>query len=388
MDLKILNKDFEVVGIVDDYISLIWNERFRSAGDFELHLFANSDIIKIAKKDFYLYRENTDYVMIIRKIEITTDFDEGNKLVLTGHSLEGILKKRVIARQLEASNYDNLEEYIKAIIGSNITSPKNASRKIPTFDYIDSGSDLIKSITVDDQATVGDTVYDKIVSLCNSEDIGFRVRLTDTNRFEFKLYSGVDRSYDQNERTAIIFSQEYDNLISSDFYSDADEIKTSAIIAGPKREPHTITIGGQSATVYVDQVITSLGDEYTGMDREEVFIEKTDVNRYYDYNTGWDDVGSFEYWYDDATFSKLLQEAAQIDLERYKTNEVFSAEVDPLGAWKYDIDYSLGDIVQVKDGYGQEGKVRVVSYIISDGPDGYQEYPTFELKKDKEQGAN
>jgi len=44
-NVLVLNESFELVAIIDYYKSLIWTERYREAGDFELYLLADTTAI-------------------------------------------------------------------------------------------------------------------------------------------------------------------------------------------------------------------------------------------------------------------------------------------------------------------------------------------------------
>ena len=40
MDIYVMNTSFEVVGVIDDYLSVIWSRRYYTEGDFELYVSA------------------------------------------------------------------------------------------------------------------------------------------------------------------------------------------------------------------------------------------------------------------------------------------------------------------------------------------------------------
>ena len=54
MNLFVLDKNLDVVTIVDVYTSLIWTERYQGAGDFELHLPVDRNALQNLKQDYYL----------------------------------------------------------------------------------------------------------------------------------------------------------------------------------------------------------------------------------------------------------------------------------------------------------------------------------------------
>ena len=99
MDLYILDKSLETIGIIDVFTSVIWTKRYFSAGDFELYLPASSNNIKLLQTGNYVKRLDDDTVMIIEKIQITTDAETGNFLTVSGRSLEILLARRIVWKQ-------------------------------------------------------------------------------------------------------------------------------------------------------------------------------------------------------------------------------------------------------------------------------------------------
>lgn len=386
MELAILDRQFNRLAELDDYISLIWNESFKEAGDFELQLSQDSPLVQYLQKGNYIWKQDTDRVMMVRKIRTTTDAEEGSKAIITGRTLDWILHSRVIYTQYDSENYDNIEDYIFAILDSNIISPSIEVRKISNFIYTKSNDPSIEEMTIKDQATVGTNVYDKIVDICNAKDIGFRVFLTADNKFEFKLYKGVDRTYAQSDNVYVVFSPSYDNLLESDYYTDADAVKNSAIIAGAKGEYFTYHSNGEEKQLPLEQIIVTIGDDIGGLDREELYVDKGDVSRFFRVSDP-EDHNSVQLMYDGAVYSSILKNAGTIELDKYKVGEVFDAKVDPYGQFEYGRDFGIGDLVQIRDAFGREGVARVSSYMVSDSPEGFQAYPEFEIQTENQNGG-
>ena len=57
MNVYILDRSFNKVGVIDDYTSLIWRPAYYSVGDFELYLRASSEAVALLQKNCYLARE-------------------------------------------------------------------------------------------------------------------------------------------------------------------------------------------------------------------------------------------------------------------------------------------------------------------------------------------
>ncbi|MBQ1859448.1 MAG: hypothetical protein II140_06285, partial [Paludibacteraceae bacterium] len=73
MDIYVLNTAGNIIAVMDNYRSLIWTKRYFTSGDFELYLCADKKLLDYLKIDNMLMRDNDDTVMIIEKIQITSD---------------------------------------------------------------------------------------------------------------------------------------------------------------------------------------------------------------------------------------------------------------------------------------------------------------------------
>ena len=84
LDLYILDIAGNPIAVIDSYKSLIWTKRYYTCGDFEVCLSANTDLLNYLKIDNLIIRDNDDAVMIIEKIEITTDVENGDFFIISG----------------------------------------------------------------------------------------------------------------------------------------------------------------------------------------------------------------------------------------------------------------------------------------------------------------
>ena len=264
MDILVLNKEMESIHIIDEFESMIWVERYSKCGDFELYLPIEYEIISYIKNGYYLWLESSKTVMIIEDIEIVTDNEEGNHMIVTGRSLESILDRRILWEQTILSG--GLQSAVEQILLENIISPSIPDRSISNFIFEASDDPRITDLTIDAQFT-GNTVYETICSICDSVNIGFRITLSDDNKFIFKLYSGIDRSYDQLVYPQVVFSPKFDNIISSNYIESDRSLKTVGLVAGE----------GEGAARRMVVVDSQYGAK-SGLDRRELFIDARDLS--------------------------------------------------------------------------------------------------------------
>lgn len=355
-DVLVLNTNFETVAIIDYYISLIWTERYAEYGDFELTLKSDSSVFKFIGVGYYLWIKGAKMTMVIEKIEVQTDVEDGNGLILSGRSLESFLDRRIIWPQTNLTG--KLQNGIKTLITSCFINPTwdTASRKVNNFRFIDSTDARITALDLKAQYT-GDSLYDTISAICLAYDLGFFVRLNDEeNTFEFGLYKGEDRSYDQEALSYVVFSSKYDNLAGSNYLESDEKLKTLTIVAGE----------GEGLNRRTVPVISSSGAGY-GLGRRELFTDAKDISQNKNSEQAMSNTA-----YDDKLYQRGLEKLADC-----VSVLSFEGEVENGQTFSYDIDYFMGDVVQLRDEYEREGTVRVTELIRSIDPSGFEVYPTF-----------
>lgn len=369
MEFTILNTEFEIVAMLDTFISAIWTDRYDESGDFEILLPMDSNLVEFLNIDYYLVNDASEHIMIIESLDITTDVDEGKRLKVTGRSLEQILDRRVIPKKLSfAAEYDsenveilpNLQNGIKRILNENFINPEMAIRRIPNFIFKESEDEYVKSLTFEAQY-FGDNIYDIITSLCKENQIGFKITLNDSNQFVFELYSGADRSYDQFENPYVVFSPANDNLFSSSYYRSKNIFKNVAIVVGEEIEGSVADPDGNK-----DRITVIVGNEL-GLNRREIFEDASSITSNIDQETT----------LTDAQYKAHLKKAGIDTLIDNLEIEAFEGEVEATIMYKYGQDFFIGDVVQLVDDYGHEGQSYISELVMSHDVNGISIYPTF-----------
>lgn len=359
----VLDTEFKVVAFVDDYESFIWTDRYNASGDFELVLPASSAAVEVMQQDYYLYRSSSYYLMIIESVKLEADAEDGDKLIVSGRSLESILERRVIWNQTvfsEEANTDHFQNAIKTLLDQNLMNPSDEKRKIPNFKFRWCYDPAIAELSVNTEFD-GESLYSAIHDLCEAGGVGFRLLPDADWNFVFELYVGSDHSYSQPDPPAhpyVVFSPSFDNLSNSNYLSTTEPYRNTALIAGE----------GEGAERKKAEVCDA-EEAYSGLARREIFVDAKSTSTKTD-----DDREMTEEEYRAILEGKGYEELAN------NTKEVaFDGEALPMIGFQYGDDYSLGDVVQIQNAYGLGARARVTEYIMSDSTDGYEEYPTFEV---------
>ena len=341
-------KGFEVTGIINVFESCIWNVQYFSQNDFQLVLPADKSRIDNLTLGTYLVRGEDvtetgfNNVMVIQDVIIDFDSDRGWMLTLKGKGLKNeLLKKRIVWSQ---TNLNGLAEVgIRQVITENVISPTDSSRAIDDV--------VLESIhnydeTIDIQL-LGENIATWLEEICTTYGYGWDV-VIDNSKYVFKLYKGTDRTY-ESANTPVVFSPEFDNLLTSSYEHNLELYKNAALIGGE----------GEGTSQRTATVGTA-----TGMNRYEEYVDGSSVS-----SNG--QIITLE------TYIKMLQEYGKTQINQTMMTEKISGSIDPDGMYKLNRDYFLGDIVQIDNGNGISAVTRITEIIYAEDESGTSIVPTF-----------
>lgn len=397
--MNIMDKNLSIVSTIESYNDLLWNERYRGAGDFILNISPYVKEAQFINMDYYIVRDDSERVMIIEKYEPSSDVRTRDSVSIGGRSLESILHRRIIWGQTIISG--NVQNGIKRLLIENAINPSIQERKIPNLVFKESTDPRITSLTIDDTQFTGDDLYDVVDTLCIKFKLGWKITINKNNEFEFSLYIGKDRSTNQADRTQITISVENDNLFSSKHSINTENYKNVTLVAGE----------GEGAS----RKTASVG-EASGLYRYESFTDARDISS----DNGDGTTISNE------TYNNMLIERGKQKLDECFIDEKIDAEVDTtekaIFTYKEELSfddyssfpslgkrgkiyldesngktwiwngsnyelyykgyYSIGDTLNVIDRYGYETVLRVAELTICVNENGTQYRPIFEYEEE------
>lgn len=422
MEVYVLNQNLLPVAVIDSFRSLIWANRYSKAGDCELYVPATAENVAVLKIGFYLARNDDEMICRIKRVQIDTDVENGNYIIVNGEDAKSYLDQRIVWGT--ATCKGRAETFLRSLVNKslinsdiglrNLIKPNGgALMKLGTLaGFRDAASEQMSYVNIGE----------KIRAYCDVFGWGYRVVL-DGDQLAFEIYAGADRS------GSVVFSDEYENLASTTYVIDKMNMGNVALCAGE----------GEGSK----RVKSSVG-EATGTGRFEIYVDARDVSKIvtwqeltasypggtivqagsiYGYQVASADImvlsvdfyswltanypgGTFvtvdgvEYYrlsniiiatletdQPDNTTAATLEDIIYIpyllnrgidDLSEYGTVETFEGSVVPDVTFKYKEDYHLGDIVTVRNEYGIEQIVRITEVVEVEDENGYSFEPKFE----------
>lgn len=345
MDFNVHDHAGVWVGIIESPTSAIWTRRYQQPSDFELYFPATTEMLALLADDFYITREDAPEVMVIEHIEIITNAEEGNYILVSGRGAECLLDRRVVLEQTVLTG--RVDAAVHRLIRENAIAPADAARALPLL----MEAPNVTTKTARAQYT-GTNLLEAVEEICKAHGLGFRAVADpyETIVPRIELLNGTDRSEGQEQNSPVIFSAEYENLLSSSYVMDTTNYKNVAIVAGEGegKARKRATYGSAS-----------------GAARREIFVDARDLST----NEG-------EISADDYT-AQLVARGAE-KLAEHSLSESFDGEMGSENTFILDDDYTLGDIVTAENEYLIRKNVRISAIMETWDAEGYAIIPSFE----------
>lgn len=388
MELLVLDSRLIPIRLIDDHLGLNWANRYSDTGKCEIILPKTREYGELFNSDnIYLQiPESPDpqVLMVPEKVVSINDPVNGGTITVNGETIDTIFKRRIIR------NNDVLKGPIEDVIFAFIRGEcidTSAERKFPNLTLRHNPDPELAKIVIDSSSHYNKELYETVVQLCQNSSVGFKMEVTSEGGLVFSLYLGEDRSYAQNKNGVVLFSYEFENLISSNYARTTSDKKNVCYV-----RTSYIKETQQEIRFYMDEE----SDEYIPFDVYETAEKKGDKelslekhDEYFDFEVTRSDASGYdrrEMYLDvpndlQTNSKSVAHENAQLmaneALDEASITEAFDGELDSYGQFIYGRDYKLGDIVQVEDNDGHYGTCRVSEVVVSQDASGAYTVPTF-----------
>lgn len=379
MEFYVLDNNFLKTETIDNFQSMVWTERFNTPGDFELVVPATVDNINQYAPETFLSKNESKEIMIIDTQKI-----KNNQLTLTGSSLMGFLDNRVhgygyffgaYPTFLAPYNDDWAAGYaglvIKSIMENMLINNWGPGYGTPDLDDIPNLSTGPYAYGIDRPGSIslprGDLLT-TITTLAQLDSLGFSIYLDSVTpggsppySIKFKTYEGLDRTTNQSTNPPIIFSEELGNI------EDLEEVRSIKAYKNVcyVQIPNEIRIARPEALrlqAYF-RVESEPNPPRLGWQARSMRIAPTDMPAYTT----------------EAALINNLTLRGQAALAQTTKQQLIDGNIIKMPSTLFGVDYSMGDIVEIRSSYGITHKVRITEYIWSKNETGEKEYPTFEI---------
>ena len=330
--LFFFDKELNMLGIVDYFISLRWRRKYFEAGEFEIVLPVNDYVMQFIDKNVLVMRNNYTEAGIIETIEFS-DNGTDEELIISGRFLSSLLERRIVKSKINFSG--NTIEGMNTIVNA----------MTPLTEQWETEAVTMTSPHIDFQVSYKN-VYEYLCKLAEYSNIGFRVvPNVDSKVYMFEAWEGKDRTSEQSVNEQYSFSDDNYN------------IEQGKLVISEKTKVNYVLVGGQGEDT--SRVLVSVDEGISGFDRYEVFSDQKSLTK-----------GSLS----DNDYKAKLRSVGEGKL----SDGTFQLEVTALVQQDYKEKWNLGDIVSIKkEKWGVYTTYRIIEVeeTIEDGKKTI--YPTF-----------
>lgn len=267
MELLLLDKNFQISGLIDDFSSLVWNRKYYECGNFNLQF--GLKYWKQFENAKYVYSKEFEETAILETLSYKNT-TQGIQVQRSGRFLESILAQRVVNK---TQNFKNMitEDIIRSLVS--------------TF-AIHSGDRKIKGIVLGERKELGrvrtmqmtgGNLLDRIYELCKEDELSIRLRYDfDNNEIVFEVWQGLDRRDTQNTNTWAIFSRNFENILEDDYSADETKYCNFAYVEGELEEQTETADDTQKKKIRVEVTVNRIKD---GEERKELYVDARDLQK-------------------------------------------------------------------------------------------------------------
>lgn len=345
MDLLLLDKEFQVCGIIDDFSSLVWNRKYYECGSFTLKIGLRYwEQIKNAQ---YLYCKDFEETGIIDAINRETS-EKGTEILISGDFLESKLSYRVIDKTQNFKN-QTTEDIVRSLINTLcITSGDRIILKLILGERKGLGKFRTMQMT-------GDNLLDKTYGLCKEDELSIRLRYDfDNDQIIFEVWQGLDRRDIQTINSWAIFSRNFENILKDNYSTNSTKYKNFAYVMGE--------VSDNDGTKR--RVSTTVNRIKDNEERRELYVDARDIQ-----SEKTDSEGNTTK-IPESEYIELLKERGIEKLNECNKVEVSNFSIDPLSNLKYKEDFDLGDKVVYKNddlGFSIENRIVGITEAYENG---------------------
>lgn len=354
------NISISLEAVCDSFSSLLWDIEYYKCGAFEVYIAASPRNIEIFQTGRIVGRDDDkEHFGLIESVELETDAEDGDYLIIKGRFLMCLLERRIIYPTLNFTSQTSYGAIVQKAVENNALTSGN--RLIPGL-KLEEIQGTCWSQTTKLQVSY-ENLMKWIFTICEKIGGTANIRLSkiDNEQYEmiFELSQGTDRSILQEVNPHIIFSDRYNNLLSFTYFTDTSVKRNFAYVLGK----------GESEQRKRTTCFTN--SEPALLDRYEVYVDAKDISDE-------EQVDNETRPLPDAEYSELLKEKGKQNLVPTKTKSESQIAVQST-QFQYGVDYFVGDFVTVEhQRFGiRQNKIQLVGMIESFDHNGRNLTPTF-----------
>ncbi len=309
MEIYVLDKDINIIGVFSTYEAIIWTEKVHEPGNFKAVFVFTDKMNKILNRGNLLYKTDEDQPAIITRKYLKLNKYGEQTITIQGYMASRYLNQRIIWKKMIMKGTP--EQLMRQMVDEQVVNPSDPDRRMPLIELGDmkgyEGEVIEKQVTYDN-------LQEQLTDLSKTSELGYRLRLDYGRRkLIFEVYKGTDRTLGTDK--PCIFTRKFGNVYTQEYSEDNSNYRNVCLVGGP---------GEDEA-----RILATVG-EAEGLDRYEFFYNASGISS------------------KDVTEEELIQQMKQKGSEKmaaYYIAKAFESKINKNKAMKFE----LGDYVTCTD---------------------------------------
>lgn len=308
MELYVLDREFNILGVVSTYDSIIWNSKFHEPGNFKASFLFTKKMNQMLKNGNLIYKTDEEEPVIITRKYLKLNKNGEETIVIQGYTASRYLNQRIVWNKMILSGTP--ETVMRDMVYENAVNPDDSYRKIPRLEL---GELKGYEGHIEKQVSY-DNLQESLTDLSKTSELGYRLILDISDKkLYFDVFKGIDRTLGTEK--PCIFTRQYGNVYTQEYSEDITNYRNVCLVGGAGEDTSRImqTVGNAS-----------------GLDRYELFYNAAGISN------------------KEITEDKYLQQLTQKGEEKLTNYYIAKAFENKINQEKA-MAYKLGDYVTCTD---------------------------------------
>lgn len=309
MEIYVLDRDINILGVFNTYDAIIWNPKLHEPGKFKASFIFTEEMNRILQEGNLIYKtDEEDPTAIITKRYLQLNKYGEETIQVQGYMASRYLNQRIIWNKMILKGTP--EQIMRQMVYEQVVNPSDPDRKISRIQL----GDLHGYEGEVEKQVSYDNLQETLTALSKTSELGYRLNLSITDKmFYFDVYQGINRIAGTKE--PCIFARDYGNVYTQEYSEDASNYKNICLVGGSGED--------------TERILTTVG-EAAGLDRYEMFCNAAGLSD--------KDIATSEYL-------QQLQQKGKEKLANCHVAKAFESKINQKKAMQY----ALGDYVTCTD---------------------------------------
>lgn len=308
MEMYVLDRDINILGVFSTYEAIIWNPKLHEPGVFKASFIFTNKMNNILQRGNLIYKTDEDEPAIITRKYLKLNKHGEQTIQVQGYMASRYLNQRIIWSKMVMKGTP--EELMRKMVYEQVINPTDSNRKMERIELgtlNGYGGEIEKQVTYDN-------LQEALTDLSKTSELGYRLRLDyGLKKFFFEVYKGIDRTL--GTQNPCIFTRDYGNVYTQEYSEDDSNYRNICLVGG----------AGEDA----NRIMTTVG-EASGLDRYEMFLSAS----------GLSDDGLSR-----AEYIRQLNQKGKEKMASYYVAKAFESKINQNKAMRF----ALGDYVTCTD---------------------------------------